>query len=87
MRGYKEEGTTSTPFDMCVMNDLDRFHLVNDMIDSVPKLGARVAYDKRWPSALRVGVRCLRYRLAATSGVEKVGQRQEEGRGPDGSCK
>ena len=28
MRGYKEEGTTSTPFDMCVMNDLDRFHLV-----------------------------------------------------------
>ena len=47
MRGYKEEGTTSTPFDMCVMNDLDRFHLVGDVIDRVPKLGARAAYAKQ----------------------------------------
>ena len=86
MRGYKEEGTTSTPFDMCVMNDLDRFHLVNDMIDSVPKLGARVAYDKRWPSALRVGVRSS-VSLCSDIRSGKVGQRQEEGRGPDGSCK
>ena len=31
MRGYKEEGTTTTPFDMCVLNDLDRFHLVDDV--------------------------------------------------------
>ena len=44
MRGYKEEGTTTTPFDMCVMNDLDRFHLVRDVIDRVPKLGERAAY-------------------------------------------
>ncbi len=47
MRGYKEEGTTSTPFDMCVMNDIDRFHLVGDVIDRVPKLGARAAYAKQ----------------------------------------
>jgi xylulose-5-phosphate/fructose-6-phosphate phosphoketolase len=47
VRGYKEEGTTSTPFDMCVMNDLDRFHLVSDVIDRVPKLGERAAYAKQ----------------------------------------
>jgi xylulose-5-phosphate/fructose-6-phosphate phosphoketolase len=47
VRGYKEEGTTSTPFDMCVMNDLDRFHLVGDVIDCVPQLGARAAYAKQ----------------------------------------
>ena len=47
VRGYKEEGTTSTPFDMCVMNDLDRFHLVQDVIDRVPTLGARAAYAKQ----------------------------------------
>ena len=47
VRGYKEEGTTTTPFDMCVLNDLDRFHLVGDVIDRVPKLGARAAYAKQ----------------------------------------
>lgn len=47
VRGYKEEGTTSTPFDMVVMNDLDRFHLVEDVIDRVPKLGAVAAYIKQ----------------------------------------
>jgi xylulose-5-phosphate/fructose-6-phosphate phosphoketolase len=44
VRGYKEEGTTTTPFDMCVLNDLDRFHLVADVIERVPKLGPRAAY-------------------------------------------
>ncbi|MFI5348083.1 MAG: phosphoketolase, partial [Elusimicrobiota bacterium] len=47
VRGYKEEGTTSTPFDMVVMNDMDRFHLVADVIDRVPKLGASAAYVKK----------------------------------------
>ena len=47
VRGYKEEGTTSTPFDMVVMNDLDRFHLVADVIDRVPQLGSRAAYIKQ----------------------------------------
>ncbi len=44
VRGYKEEGTTTTPFDMVVLNDLDRFHLVADVIDRVPGLGSRAAY-------------------------------------------
>ena len=47
VRGYKEEGTTTTPFDMVVRNDLDRFHLVGDVIDRVPKLGYRAAYAKQ----------------------------------------
>ena len=47
VRGYKEEGTTTTPFDMVVRNDLDRFHLVGDVIDRVPQLGARAAYVKQ----------------------------------------
>ncbi|MCC3436394.1 phosphoketolase family protein [Microcoleus sp. PH2017_05_CCC_O_A] len=47
VRGYKEEGTTTTPFDMVVMNDLDRFHLVGDVIDRVPKLSYAAAYGKQ----------------------------------------
>ena len=47
VRGYKEEGTTSTPFDMVVMNDLDRFHLVGDVIDRVESLGPVAAYAKQ----------------------------------------
>ena len=43
VRGYKEEGTTTTPFDMVMLNDLDRFHLVIDVIDRVPSLGTRAA--------------------------------------------
>ncbi len=43
VRGYKEEGTTTTPFDMVMLNDLDRYHLVIDVIDRVPSVGERVA--------------------------------------------
>ncbi len=48
VRGYKEEGTTTTPFDMVVLNDLDRFHLVGDVIDRVPSLRSRAAYTKQY---------------------------------------
>jgi xylulose-5-phosphate/fructose-6-phosphate phosphoketolase len=47
VRGYKEEGTTTTPFDMAVLNDLDRFHLAGDVIDRVPNLEARAGYAKQ----------------------------------------
>jgi xylulose-5-phosphate/fructose-6-phosphate phosphoketolase len=47
VRGYKEEGTTTTPFDMVVRNDLDRYHLVMDVIDRVPGLGPRAAHVKQ----------------------------------------
>ena len=44
VRGYKEQGTTTTPFDMLMLNDLDRFHLVMDVIDRVPGLATRAAH-------------------------------------------
>jgi xylulose-5-phosphate/fructose-6-phosphate phosphoketolase len=47
VRGYKEEGTTTTPFDMCVLNQIDRFHLTGDTIDRLPQLGATAAYAKQ----------------------------------------
>jgi xylulose-5-phosphate/fructose-6-phosphate phosphoketolase len=47
VRGYKEEGTTTTPFDMVVRNDLDRYHLVSDVIDRVPGLGTRAAHTRQ----------------------------------------
>jgi xylulose-5-phosphate/fructose-6-phosphate phosphoketolase len=47
VRGYKEEGTTTTPFDMVVLNELDRLHLIMDVIDRLPQLGAKAAYFKQ----------------------------------------
>ncbi|MBI2207208.1 MAG: phosphoketolase family protein [Candidatus Rokubacteria bacterium] len=47
VRGYKEEGTVTTPFDMAVMNDLDRFHLAADVVDRVTRLGSDAAYLKQ----------------------------------------
>ena len=47
VRGYKEEGTITTPFDMAVLNDLDRFHLVADVVDRLPGSARRAAYAKQ----------------------------------------
>jgi xylulose-5-phosphate/fructose-6-phosphate phosphoketolase len=47
VRGYKEEGTTTTPFDMVMLNDMDRFHLVMDVIDRVPALPSRAAHVRQ----------------------------------------
>jgi xylulose-5-phosphate/fructose-6-phosphate phosphoketolase len=47
VRGYKEEGTITTPFDMAVLNDMDRYHLAGDVIDRLPSLGAKAAYLKQ----------------------------------------
>jgi len=47
VHGYREEGTTTTPFDMAVLNELDRFHLFGAVIDCLPQLGARAAYAKQ----------------------------------------
>jgi xylulose-5-phosphate/fructose-6-phosphate phosphoketolase len=54
VRGYKEEGTTTTPFDMVMMNDLDRFHLVMDTIDRVPGLAARAGRLRQYMADQRV---------------------------------
>jgi xylulose-5-phosphate/fructose-6-phosphate phosphoketolase len=54
VRGYKEEGTTTTPFDMVMLNDLDRFHLVMDVIDRVPALGGRMGQIRQQMSDQRL---------------------------------
>ena len=57
VRGYKEEGTTTTPFDMVMLNDLDRFHLVMDVIDRTPSLGSREAGLRQEMSDARIAAR------------------------------
>ena len=57
VRGYKEEGTTTTPFDMVMLNDLDRFHLVMDVIDRVPHLGARAGHLRQEMEDMRLTCR------------------------------
>jgi xylulose-5-phosphate/fructose-6-phosphate phosphoketolase len=59
VRGYKEEGTTTTPFDMVMLNDLDRFHLVIDVLDRVPGLAVRHADLRQHMVDERL--RCRRY--------------------------
>ena len=75
VRGYKEEGTTTTPFDMVMLNDMDRFHLVMDVIDRVPGLGQRAAglrqemVDERLRTArTRASTATTRPRCATGSG-------------------
>ena len=57
VRGYKEEGTTTTPFDMVMLNDLDRFHLVMDVVDRVPTLGSKAAVLRQRMSDARLAAR------------------------------
>ena len=57
VRGYKEEGTTTTPFDMVMLNDLDRFHLVMDVIDRVPSLGSHAATLRQQMGDARLAAR------------------------------
>ena len=57
VRGYKEEGTTTTPFDMVMLNDLDRFQLVMDVIDRVPSLGSRAAILRQEMADARLAAR------------------------------
>jgi xylulose-5-phosphate/fructose-6-phosphate phosphoketolase len=57
VRGYKEEGTTTTPFDMVMLNDMDRFHLVMDVIDRVPGLGERAAHLRQEMADARLRLR------------------------------
>ncbi len=57
VRGYKEEGTTTTPFDMVMLNDLDRFRIVMDVIDRVENLGARVAHLRQAMTDQRLAAR------------------------------
>jgi xylulose-5-phosphate/fructose-6-phosphate phosphoketolase len=57
VRGYKEEGTTTTPFDMVMLNDLDRYHLVIDVIDRVPGLAARAGHLRQLMTDKRIEAR------------------------------
>ncbi len=69
VRGYKEEGTTTTPFDMVVLNELDRFHLVIDVVDRVPALQDRAEHIKQ----------AMRYRLLEHKRyIERVGDDMPE---------
>ena len=69
VRGYKEEGTTTTPFDIAMMNDIDRYHLVMDVIDRVPGLGTRAASLRQ---------RLFDMRLAARRYAREHGEDQPE---------
>ena len=90
VRGYKEEGTTTTPFDMVMLNDLDRFHLVMDVIDRVPGLGERAARcASRWrraaaPSRLHARARRRPARRARLDAGRRGAVRAEPGRGVPG---
>jgi xylulose-5-phosphate/fructose-6-phosphate phosphoketolase len=67
VRGYKEEGTTTTPFDMVMLNDLDRFHLVMDVIDRVPGLGSRAGHVRQLMVDRRLQARAYTRRVGEDS--------------------
>jgi xylulose-5-phosphate/fructose-6-phosphate phosphoketolase len=76
VRGYKEEGTITTPFDVRVQNDIDRFHLVQDALELLPQLGNRGAYlyqkmSDRWWSTSSTSLSTARIsrRLRSGDGV------------------
>jgi len=69
VRGYKEEGTTTTPFDMVMLNDLDRFHLVMDVIDRVPSLRS---------TAIELRQDMMNRRYAARAHTRATGEDQPE---------
>ena len=77
MRGYKEEGTTTTPFDMVMLNDLDRFHLAMDALDRVPGPRARAGCGRtrRRPAAARAG----RASTGKTTRISAVGPGPTDG--------
>jgi xylulose-5-phosphate/fructose-6-phosphate phosphoketolase len=72
VRGYKEEGTTTTPFDTVMLNDLDRFHLVMDVIDRVPGLASRAGHVRQAMSDRRLECRAYT-RLAGEDDAEISG--------------
>ena len=77
VRGYKEEGTTTTPFDMAMMNDMDRFHLVMDVIDRVPGLSERAAHVRQ-----KMRMRGSRH-VPTPASMARMIRRSPTGFGPD----
>ena len=73
VRGYKEEGTTTTPFDIVMLNDLDRFHLVMDVIDRVPGLAADAAHLRQAMEDRRLKLARTRARTATTTRTSATG--------------
>ena len=67
VRGYKEEGTTTTPFDMVMLNDLDRFHLVMDVIDRVPGLASRASGVRQLMAERRLEAREYTRRVSCST--------------------
>ena len=73
MRGYKEEGTITTPFDMAVLNDMDRFHLVQDVIERLPQLKNRCAYLKQEMQDKLIEHKCYIQKMVRTCLKSKTG--------------
>jgi xylulose-5-phosphate/fructose-6-phosphate phosphoketolase len=80
-RGYKENGTTTTPFDMVMLNDLDRYHLVIDVIDRVPGLGARAGVLRQEMQDARL--RARQYTRDFGEDLPEVNDWSWEGAGPE----